>query len=25
MVGTMLVVVFLDGARTLVKSVYFGT
>ena len=25
MVGTMLVVVFLDGARTLVESVYFGT
>lgn len=25
MVGTMLVVVFLDGARTLLESVYFGT
>lgn len=25
MVGTMLVVVFLDGARTLVESLYFGT
>src|SRR5205814_5462697 len=25
MVGTMLVVVFLDGARTLLESIYFGT
>ncbi len=25
MVGTMLVVVFVDGARTLLESVYFGT
>jgi signal transduction histidine kinase len=25
MIGTMLVVVFLDGARTLLESIYFGT